>query len=72
MSELKISDIINSVKAIEKDCERVDGHGKLPDPDYKKFYNRVMGLMILLEESNRKAFDLTKFVKKLNQNKKDE
>lgn len=59
MSELKISDIINSFKVIEKDCEQVDGHGKLPDPDYKKFYDRVMGLMILLEEINRKGSGVT-------------
>lgn len=27
----------------------VDGFGKMPDPDYKKFYERVKGLMALAE-----------------------
>ena len=39
------------LKTIEKDCERVDGFGKMPDPDYKKFYERVKGLMSLVEEN---------------------
>ncbi len=54
---LHVNDILNSIKAIEKDCEIVDGFGKMPDPDYKKFYERVKGLMVLLEEnqSNKKG-----------------
>jgi len=55
MSELKIKDVINSIKTIEEDCEVKDGHGTLPDPDYKKFYERVKGLMTFLEESARKS-----------------
>jgi hypothetical protein len=46
---LNVNDIVNSIKKIEKDCERVDGFGKLPDPDYKKFYERVKGLIALAE-----------------------
>jgi hypothetical protein len=48
---LNVNDIVNSIKKIEKDCERVDGFGKMPDPDYKKFYERVKGLMSLVEEN---------------------
>ena len=48
---LNTDDVLNSIKKIEKDCERVDGYGKMPDPDYKKFYERVKGLMSLLEEN---------------------
>ena len=55
MSELRIKDVINSIKTIEKDCERVDGHGKLPEPDYAKFYHRVKGLMVILEETTKKT-----------------
>ena len=55
MSELKIKDVINSIKTIEKDCERVDGHGKLPEPNYAKFYHRVKGLMVILEETTKKT-----------------
>ena len=54
---LNVNDIVNSIKTIEKDCENVDGFGKMPDPDYKKFYERVKGLMALVEEnlSNKKG-----------------
>jgi predicted adenine nucleotide alpha hydrolase (AANH) superfamily ATPase len=55
---LNVSDIVNSIKTIEKDCEMVDGFGvKMSDPDYKKFYERVKGLMALVEEnlSNKKG-----------------
>jgi len=57
MNILNTMDIINSIKKIEKDCERVDGFGKMPDPDYKKFYERVKGLMTIVEENsqNRKG-----------------
>jgi hypothetical protein len=48
---LNVNDIVNSIKKIEKDCEMVDGFGKMPDPDYKKFYERVKGLMSLVEEN---------------------
>jgi hypothetical protein len=48
---LNVNDIVNSIKKIEKDCERVDGFGKMPDPDYKKFYERIKGLMSLVEEN---------------------
>ena len=54
---LNVSDIVNSIKTIEKDCGMVDGFGvKISDPDYKKFYERVKGLMSLVEEnlSNKK------------------
>lgn len=50
-NKLSVNDIVNSIKTIEKDCERVDGFGKMPDPDYKKFYERVKGLMSLVEEN---------------------
>ena len=58
---LNINDIVNSIKTIEKDCESVDGFGKMSDPDYKKFYERVKGLMSLLEEnlSNKKGGGLS-------------
>jgi len=55
---LNLSDIVNSIKTIEKDCEVVDGFGGgMLDPDYKKFYERVKGLMSLVEEnlSNKKG-----------------
>jgi hypothetical protein len=57
MNILNTMDIINSIKKIEKDCELVDGFGKMPDPDYKKFYERVKGLMTIVEENsqNRKG-----------------
>ena len=48
---LNTTDIVNAIKTIDKDCEMVDGFGKMPDPDYKKFYNRVKGLMTLVEEN---------------------
>ena len=48
-NKLNIRDIIDSIREIEKDCERVDGFGKMPDPDYKKFYERVKGLITLAE-----------------------
>ena len=48
-SKLNTRDIIDSIIKIEKDCEMVDGFGKMPDPDYKKFYERVKGLMSLAE-----------------------
>lgn len=50
-NKLSVNDIVNSIKTIEKDCEMVDGFGKMPDPDYKKFYERVKGLMSLVEEN---------------------
>lgn len=54
---LNVSDIVNSIKTIEKDCEMIDGPEKMTDPDYKKFYERVKGLMLLVEEnlSNKKG-----------------
>jgi hypothetical protein len=55
MSELKIKDVINSIKTIEQDCEQIEDNGVTLDPDYKKFYERVKGLMIFLEESTRKS-----------------
>jgi hypothetical protein len=50
---LNVSDIVNSIKTIEKDCEVIDGFGgrRMLDPDYKKFYERVKGLMSLVEEN---------------------
>ena len=48
---LNTTDIVNAIKTIDKDCEMVDGFGKIPDPDYNKFYNRVKGLMTLVEEN---------------------
>jgi hypothetical protein len=48
---LNTTDIVNAIKTIEKDCEQIDGFGKMTDPDYKKFYERVKGLMSLVEEN---------------------
>ena len=54
---LNVNDIVNSIKTIEKDCERVNELGTITDLDYKKFYERVKGLMSLVEEnvSNKKG-----------------
>jgi hypothetical protein len=55
---LNVIDIVNSIKTIEENCKMVDGYGvKNPDPDYEKFYERVKGLMSLVEEnlSNKKG-----------------
>jgi hypothetical protein len=61
MSNLyNIKDIVNSIKTIEKDCEierikeSASGnweHQKNTEIDHKKFYERMKGLMILLEEN---------------------
>ena len=48
---LDTTDIVNAIITIEKDCEQEDGFGKMPEPDYKKFYNRVKGLMELVKEN---------------------
>jgi len=49
---LNMTDIVKSVKTIEKDCECEEGKsGKLKEPDYEKFYNRIKGLMVLVEEN---------------------
>ena len=50
---LDTTDIVNAIKTIEKDCERI--FQKMSGPDYKKFYERVKGLMSLIEENNRKV-----------------
>lgn len=47
---LNEKDIVNSIKTIEKDCEMVNELGKT-DLDYEKFYQRVKGLMSLVEEN---------------------
>ena len=48
---LNVNDIVNSIKTIEKDCETVNSFGIKTDIDYKKFYERVKGLMSLAEEN---------------------
>ena len=48
---LNVNDIVNSIKTIEKDCETVNSFGIKTDLDYKKFYERVKGLMSLAEEN---------------------
>jgi hypothetical protein len=53
---LNTDDIINAIKKIEKDCELGDGFGKVTI-DHVKFYERVKGLMVLVEENldNKKS-----------------
>jgi hypothetical protein len=53
---LNTDDIINSIKKIEKDCELGAGFGKVTI-DHAKFYERVKGLMVLVEENldNKKS-----------------
>ncbi len=53
-NKLEVRDIINSIEQIEKDCEQVNRHGENPEPDYKKFYERVSGLMLLSKEVDNK------------------
>jgi hypothetical protein len=51
---LNTTDIVNSIKTIDKDCEKGTGYGQpygQPSIDYEKFYNRVKGLMSLVEEN---------------------
>jgi|688.fasta_scaffold825198_2 hypothetical protein len=53
---LNTDDIINAIKKIEKDCELGAGFGKVTI-DHAKFYERVKGLMVLVEENldNKKS-----------------
>jgi len=51
---LNTTDIVNSIKTIDKDCEKGTGYGQpygKPSIDYEKFYERVKGLMSLVEEN---------------------
>ncbi len=51
---LNTTDIVNAIKTINKDCEKGSGYGQpygRPSIDYEKFYNRVKGLMALVEEN---------------------
>jgi hypothetical protein len=48
---LDTTDIVNAIKTIEKDCEQDKRIGIMSEPDYKKFYNRVKGLMELVKEN---------------------
>jgi hypothetical protein len=51
---LNTTDIVNSIKTIDKDCEKGTGYGQpygQPSIDYEKFYERVKGLMSLVEEN---------------------
>ena len=59
---LNVNDIVNSIKKIEKDCERVDGFGKMPETDYKKFYERVKGIMSLVEDTSSEESSVGKVV----------
>ncbi len=51
---LNTTDIVNAIKTINKDCEKGTGYGQpygRPSIDYEKFYERVKGLISLVEEN---------------------